>query len=1506
MPNGKIGGDSDRGLASGGDEAHLSPFTTSKPIPETVVRRDVLGYMRADGAQLVQGLLQLGDTQLTLPTTEPPDATFLAHVSDGDCAWLDPSVALEPLFNNISFSDTGFGEPILGIAARAQLPSSLAYEDETNVFTAAVNRFDGILLNTIDEVVVDAGVVIEGVPLKDGRTQCSYIELRSDNLQSGVFHQLTQGVDEQFSAGHDDDGALSDGGGLTIDIEEGSGWFTNQVATPNDLYYVEWAEEIGFVVPDNQQSYIGVAWAGPGNAPTFTIKTAREYNFLTEWPLGTVGTQAGAVVNVQSVPFKIRQGVNSLVRRLYETAFFARANQTGLIVDETDDTVDYRYITMSDGIVWLGTVRSPVAAVDTLSGAAIDFVYQYNDTNRVVVPNQRVWATDSNFVDPVQDQWLWNDTADVVDPLQQIPNNRYGVFWFALSTAGALAGIYHDDYYTTLSQAEEALPPTWLADVAQQLIAKVVFQQGDDSGVFFSLWGTDGAAGSGTLVTKHGNLAGLTDDDHPGHPWLTGRVGGQAQYGGTTTGEDYFVRANLLNDGTVFLQDLGGDVVVGTDPGGAQLLRVGGDVVMSALTATTGLFSGDALIERSDITEETGVRVIISNTASLTHSFAGLWVEADNYGHTGYFRIDGLGTGPMGTPGLCIGTPYNDILGFCTNDVERARFVGLSGELLIGTTTQRGDFRVQLHHNTVDTLLRLSSEKNASSVVVGPSIYHGRGVGNVTDADNVVYAQVFTDSGTTEDAIHTRILHQVEDVTHASRTAGIAIYTMLNGSLAEAARFRGNKSLALQGTLEVPDVLFTGGVGSNIQMGSTNQRLSIASGNATNSGANIVLYGAFHATMPGTIRIRDSNTDVLLWNGTSWSFQGTNVAMGALSATGNVTAANGNAAAPGYNFAGQTSTGMYLVAPGLLAWSVAGSLSVLVNSGAEFLVTDLVRASAGLETDTISEYTTDADITFNHDVVMLGALTATGPITVGESTPGDNFPLLKFQTSRSWQFETDGADGASQSLMLRDLSGSKVFKIGAEDGAEKFSFLLQVATKSKLTLTDAELVIDVSGENDLRFPVNASATFTGVDGINATAGILKLGSDSSSDAVGTWYRKATADWYAGLDSNNKWVVANEANTPFLSISAGGVTTFNALVSSAYVTIGTTGSADLNMLRAGANYITASNASGQLLFRTGGANTRLQITAAGAATFTGALTANELTIDSFFMNGTAIVAIANDTRLYYSGGNLTNSGANLTLWGGSYPDAADDFRFRASNTNVLYWDNSASLLTLTGALTATGTVLLPTNNQKIVFVGDATNYFLQMNTAISTFLIDMWYGVTIERGSGTGSSLTVQGGSNEIKLRSVAFDDGLSFQVNSSIEASSRLFHREASTNLYGFSWIYAGASNPTLGGTAFTLTANTYNLIRHGNSAAGALVLSISRDTGTATFDGKLVTAGEIEINGALNHDGSTAGFYGAAPVSQAAHITAPLGGTVIDVQARQKVVSLILLVENLGLTALS
>ncbi len=50
-----------------------------------------------------------------------------------------------------------------------------------------------------------------------------------------------------------------------------------------------------------------------------------------------------------------------------------------------------------------------------------------------------------------------------------------------------------------------------------------------------------------------------------------------------------------------------------------------------------------------------------------------------------------------------------------------------------------------------------------------------------------------------------------------------------------------------------------------------------------------------------------------------------------------------------------------------------------------------------------------------------------------------------------------------------------------------------------------------------------------------------------------------------------------------------------------------------------------------------------------------------------------------------------------------------------------------------------------------------------------------------------------------------------------------------------------------------------------------SIVQTTATDTGNAYIDlgsGKIWTSGEIEIDGALNHDGSTAGFYGTAPIT--------------------------------------
>ena len=67
-----------------------------------------------------------------------------------------------------------------------------------------------------------------------------------------------------------------------------------------------------------------------------------------------------------------------------------------------------------------------------------------------------------------------------------------------------------------------------------------------------------------------------------------------------------------------------------------------------------------------------------------------------------------------------------------------------------------------------------------------------------------------------------------------------------------------------------------------------------------------------------------------------------------------------------------------------------------------------------------------------------------------------------------------------------------------------------------------------------------------------------------------------------------------------------------------------------------------------------------------------------------------------------------------------------------------------------------------------------------------------------------------------------------------------------------------------------------------------------------------LLCSKEVEIDGALNHDGTTAGFMGAVPVVRASHIVDPSGGVIIDAESRTAINAILVVLENLGFTATS
>ncbi|HWH31201.1 MAG TPA: hypothetical protein VNU01_00875, partial [Egibacteraceae bacterium] len=66
----------------------------------------------------------------------------------------------------------------------------------------------------------------------------------------------------------------------------------------------------------------------------------------------------------------------------------------------------------------------------------------------------------------------------------------------------------------------------------------------------------------------------------------------------------------------------------------------------------------------------------------------------------------------------------------------------------------------------------------------------------------------------------------------------------------------------------------------------------------------------------------------------------------------------------------------------------------------------------------------------------------------------------------------------------------------------------------------------------------------------------------------------------------------------------------------------------------------------------------------------------------------------------------------------------------------------------------------------------------------------------------------------------------------------------------------------------------------------------------------KQTFSGEVEIDGALNHDGTTLGVLGATPVTQRTHIADPSGGITSDSQARTAINAILDLLEAYGLMA--
>lgn len=264
--------------------------------------------------------------------------------------------------------------------------------------------------------------------------------------------------------------------------------------------------------------------------------------------IATISCQAGDVITIhEEEPNNTRE--SAIQHGLHE--LFPVAVAYGLITSEDVDVTNVWDVSTTAGEYYLGaSVEKSSVAIDSRT---IPMVRHYHVAG--------AWATDTNAeVNTTQ----YDDGTD----LTAVVANQYykSCFWI---DGGVIHWVYPGVGNINLAASLSSTCPTTPPGLTQLAQSVAVVIQGNDvafpstaSGRWIDIRPIVGGSATGASITDHGNLTGLTDDDHINYPWLGGRAAGQEIPGGIGASEDLTLRStvnatkgNILVDSDLLLVD---------------------------------------------------------------------------------------------------------------------------------------------------------------------------------------------------------------------------------------------------------------------------------------------------------------------------------------------------------------------------------------------------------------------------------------------------------------------------------------------------------------------------------------------------------------------------------------------------------------------------------------------------------------------------------------------------------------------------------------------------------------------------------------------------------------------------------------------------------------------------------------------------------------------------------------------------------------------------------------
>ncbi len=292
------------------------------------------------------------------------------------------------------------------------------------------------------------------------------------------------------SAGWTSGGTIADIGGAAISVAAGTGLIRTSNSATALVPYFDWVASTTIDIPADTIRYIGVEYNS--GSPRAAIRTTYNWNLKTDFPLGNVVNEGGTL-HLENAPQAVGDHAATMIERAFESLGKQRDNITGgLIIGETGS----RNVTMSSGTLWERLSSFAISAIDT-SGA--DTLDTYCGTTK----NETATSTWDNLN-------YCNSGS-----LTALSNNRWAVLWFYIELDGDLIMQYGTAQYVSEASAEaEGTPSTVTNRVIAQskLIGRFIFQE--SASTVESIETVFATTFAGAIVTDHGNLAGLSDDDH--------------------------------------------------------------------------------------------------------------------------------------------------------------------------------------------------------------------------------------------------------------------------------------------------------------------------------------------------------------------------------------------------------------------------------------------------------------------------------------------------------------------------------------------------------------------------------------------------------------------------------------------------------------------------------------------------------------------------------------------------------------------------------------------------------------------------------------------------------------------------------------------------------------------------------------------------------------------------------------------------------------------------------